>query len=296
MKAGRRNEGRLNGAAAVILAAADALRHAAHAAALQRHNLAGSCRRQAGRAHRHPRLRSWRRRRASRAHLKTEASAVPSTYTTSGVWVLLEAAAEASRESLTLTSAEWRGPSGVRYTLSQRFSTMPGMLPAERLEPGLPKPVLMAFEVPESELAGGTLLVAPSAFYAAWRRGPGGDHATRAGQYPKRRDDSPDRRADALGLGGGVMAKANSQSERRRYWMSLAGLAIALPVAVLVHSWESIAAWRAVNEHDPVMVGREESRELRRGRMAADGTVAAAKRLCRAGRGAGRIRGEDRGA
>jgi hypothetical protein len=96
--------------------------------------------------------------------VKTERFGRTRTYTTSGVWVLLEAAAEASRESLTLTSAEWRGPSGVRYALSQRFSTMPGMLPAERLEPGLPKPVLMAFEVPESELAGGTLLVAPSAF------------------------------------------------------------------------------------------------------------------------------------
>jgi hypothetical protein len=56
-----------------------------------------------------------------------------------------------------------------------------------------------------------------------------------------------------------MMAKAISQSERRRYWMSFAGLAIALPVAVLVHSWESIAAWRAGNEHDPVMVGREKS-------------------------------------
>ncbi|MER8580573.1 hypothetical protein NKG95_17935 [Mesorhizobium sp. M1423] len=86
------------------------------------------------------------------------------TYTTSGVWVLVEAAAEAKRESLTLTSAEWLGPSGLRYSLSQRISTMPAMLPAERLEPGLPKPVLMAFEVPENELAGGTVLVAPSAF------------------------------------------------------------------------------------------------------------------------------------
>ncbi|MER8422026.1 hypothetical protein [Mesorhizobium sp. M1329] len=82
------------------------------------------------------------------------------TYTTSGIWVLVEAAAEAKRESLTLTSVEWLGPSGVRYSLSQRIST----LPAERLEPGLPKPVLMAFEVPESELSGGTVVVAPSAF------------------------------------------------------------------------------------------------------------------------------------
>jgi hypothetical protein len=86
------------------------------------------------------------------------------TFTTSGVWVLLEAAAEARSESVTLMSAQWLGPNGVRYALSQRFSTVPGMLPSQRLEPGLPRPVLMAFEVPESQVSGGTLLVARSAW------------------------------------------------------------------------------------------------------------------------------------
>jgi hypothetical protein len=86
------------------------------------------------------------------------------TFTTSGVWVLVEGAAEARSESLTLMSAEWLGPNGVRYALSQRFSSAPGMLPAQRLEPGLPKPVLMAFEIPESQVSGGTLLIARSAW------------------------------------------------------------------------------------------------------------------------------------
>ena len=86
------------------------------------------------------------------------------TFTTSGVWVLVEGAAEAKSESLTLMSAEWLGPNGIRYALSQRFSTVSGMLPAQRLEPGLPKPVLMAFEIPESQVSGGTLLVARSAW------------------------------------------------------------------------------------------------------------------------------------
>jgi hypothetical protein len=85
------------------------------------------------------------------------------TYTTSGVWVLIEGAARAKQESLTLTAANWLGPNGVRYALSVRFSTMPGMLGTERLEPGIPRPILMAFEVPESQLSGATLLVARSA-------------------------------------------------------------------------------------------------------------------------------------
>ena len=38
------------------------------------------------------------------------------------------------------------------------------MLPGQRLEPGLPTPVLMAFEIPESQVAGGTLLIARSAW------------------------------------------------------------------------------------------------------------------------------------
>lgn len=86
------------------------------------------------------------------------------TFTTSGVWVLVEGAAEARSESLTLMSAEWLGPNGVRYALSQRFSNLPGMLPGQRLEPGLPRPVLMAFEIPEGQVSGGTLVIARSAW------------------------------------------------------------------------------------------------------------------------------------
>lgn len=86
------------------------------------------------------------------------------TFTTSGVWVLVEGTAEALSESLTLLSAEWLGPNGVRYAMSQRLSSLPGMLPGQRLEPGLPMPVLMAFEIPENQVAGGTLLIARSAW------------------------------------------------------------------------------------------------------------------------------------
>ncbi|RUM98928.1 hypothetical protein EET67_04595 [Pseudaminobacter arsenicus] len=91
--------------------------------------------------------------------VRTESFGRTQDFTTSGVWVLIEGAAEAKRESLTLTTANWLGPSGISYALSQRFSILPGLLPNQRLEPGLPKPVLLAFEVPESEVSGATLLV-----------------------------------------------------------------------------------------------------------------------------------------
>jgi hypothetical protein len=96
--------------------------------------------------------------------LKTESFGQQRGFTTSGVWVVVEGAAEAKTESLTLMSAAWLGPNGVRYELSQRLSNLPGMLPGERLEPGLPKPVLMAFEVPENQAFDGTLIIARAAW------------------------------------------------------------------------------------------------------------------------------------
>jgi len=96
--------------------------------------------------------------------ITTKGASRDSTFTTSGVWVLVEGTAEALSESLTLLSAEWLGSNGVRYAMTQRLSSQPGMLPGQRLEPGLPTPVLMAFEIPEGQVAGGTLLIARSAW------------------------------------------------------------------------------------------------------------------------------------
>lgn len=96
--------------------------------------------------------------------LDTESFGKSHSYTTSGVWVVVEGAAEAKSETVTLMSATWLGPNGVRYELSKRLSSMPGMLPGERLEPGLPKPVLMAFEIPENQAFDGTLIIARAAW------------------------------------------------------------------------------------------------------------------------------------
>lgn len=83
-------------------------------------------------------------------------------YRTDGQWLVIEAVAKANNESTSLSSAFWRGPSGIRYTLSARPSLVPGLIGSERLEPGIPRPVLLIFEVPEKEVEGGTLLVADS--------------------------------------------------------------------------------------------------------------------------------------
>ncbi|MGE0241677.1 MAG: hypothetical protein AB7F09_09845 [Parvibaculaceae bacterium] len=85
-------------------------------------------------------------------------------YSTSGVWAVVEAEAAARNESITLTSAAWLGPDGVRYDASERLTNAPGLLTAQRLEPGLPMRTLMIFEFPEREWRGGAILVAPTPF------------------------------------------------------------------------------------------------------------------------------------
>jgi hypothetical protein len=93
--------------------------------------------------------------------LRTESFDSTKVFSTSGVWIVVEAEAEAAFESLGLTTAEWQAANGIRYALTQRLpASIGGFLPAERLEPGLPQPVLLAFEAPETALDGGTLIVA----------------------------------------------------------------------------------------------------------------------------------------
>lgn len=86
-------------------------------------------------------------------------------YSTSGIWAVVETEAAARDESITLTSAAWLGPDGVRYDSSERLSNAPGLLDVQRLEPGLPLRALMIFEFPAGEWQGGSILVAPSPFF-----------------------------------------------------------------------------------------------------------------------------------
>ena len=48
--------------------------------------------------------------------------------------------------------------------------------------------------------------------------------------------------------------------ERRRYWLSLAALAIALPAAIIVNSWDSLSEWRRSQLSTPVAVERGATR------------------------------------
>jgi hypothetical protein len=43
-------------------------------------------------------------------------------------------------------------------------------------------------------------------------------------------------------------------TERRRYWLSVAALAVVLPTTVAVHSWGSATEWWSRNNRDPIAV------------------------------------------
>ena len=53
-----------------------------------------------------------------------------------------------------------------------------------------------------------------------------------------------------------MMAAAVQKGERRRYWLSLAALAIVLPLAIVVNSWESAVAWRERNVRTALVAER----------------------------------------
>lgn len=86
------------------------------------------------------------------------------TFDTSGVWAVVEATIAARHESVTISGVSWLGSGGVRYAMSQRVSTAPGLLPTERLEPGLPRKVLMLFELPQDQVKDATILVSRAPF------------------------------------------------------------------------------------------------------------------------------------
>ncbi|MGX9118611.1 hypothetical protein ACWTU6_18375 [Mesorhizobium sp. BHbsci] len=92
--------------------------------------------------------------------LNVETFGKSKTYTSSGVWVVVEGEAEAKFETLRLTSGEWLSGSGIRYVLTDRLPATIEMMPGDAYQPGLPRRVLLVFEVPEEAVAGGTVVVA----------------------------------------------------------------------------------------------------------------------------------------
>lgn len=53
-----------------------------------------------------------------------------------------------------------------------------------------------------------------------------------------------------------MTATAVSSGERRRYWLSVAALAIVLPAAIAVNSWNSLEEWRSRHVRTPLAVER----------------------------------------
>jgi len=81
-------------------------------------------------------------------------------YTSSGVWIVAEGEAEAKFETLSLTSGEWLDRNGIRYVLTDRVPATIEMMPGDVYQPGLPRRILLVFEVPEAAIADGTVVVA----------------------------------------------------------------------------------------------------------------------------------------
>ncbi len=68
-------------------------------------------------------------------------------------WLVVEAAAR--RKTIDIADLGCvRGPSGLRFAMSTRIGSSLGLLGAERLEPGIPRPVLLIFELPEDQIEG----------------------------------------------------------------------------------------------------------------------------------------------
>lgn len=53
-----------------------------------------------------------------------------------------------------------------------------------------------------------------------------------------------------------MMAADVQSGERRQYWFSLLALAIVLPAAIAVNSWDSVSEWRSRNIRTPLAVDR----------------------------------------
>lgn len=94
--------------------------------------------------------------------LNVESFGKSKPYTSSGVWVVAEGEAEAKFETLSLISGEWLSRRGVRYILTDRIPATIEMMPGDVYQPGLPRPVLLVFEMPPEAVDGGTVVVARS--------------------------------------------------------------------------------------------------------------------------------------
>ncbi|WP_395681794.1 hypothetical protein [Inquilinus sp.] len=79
---------------------------------------------------------------------------------TSGLWAVVTATVAARSESTLVYEGDWEGPTGLRYSLSDRLSGVKSLLSGAALQPGLPRRGWFIFEIREDQARGATF-VAP---------------------------------------------------------------------------------------------------------------------------------------
>jgi hypothetical protein len=79
---------------------------------------------------------------------------------TSGLWAVVTATVAARSETTLVYDGDWEGPTGLRYSLSDRLSGVKSLLSGATLQPGLPRRGWFIFEIREDQARGATF-VAP---------------------------------------------------------------------------------------------------------------------------------------
>ncbi|WP_455854672.1 hypothetical protein [Ensifer canadensis] len=182
---------------------------------------------------------------AANVHLaravKTESFGRVRDYSSSGVWLVIEGAAVAKKESLTLLSAEWLSPSA-NSAMPLVNASRPCMAICRRSDwsRACPSRCSKHLELPETAISGGRLLIARSGLDPSRRRSFGSRSDQKAPLEIKP--------SITLARGSGSMPCARwlqnderqVMSERRLFWTCLVALVAALPIsAIAVHAWES---------------------------------------------------------
>ncbi|WP_155888721.1 hypothetical protein [Inquilinus limosus] len=90
--------------------------------------------------------------------LRFEAYGKPVVRDTSGLWAVVTATLAARSESTLVHEAVWEGPTGLRYSHSDRLSGVRSLLAGALLQPGLPRRGWFIFEIREDQARGATFM------------------------------------------------------------------------------------------------------------------------------------------
>jgi hypothetical protein len=92
--------------------------------------------------------------------LRFTAYGKPVVRDTSGLWAVVTATVAARSNTTLVYEAAWEGPTGLRYSHSDRLSGVKSLLSGATLQPGLPRRGWFIFEIREDQARGATF-VAP---------------------------------------------------------------------------------------------------------------------------------------